>query len=154
MVVHGTLLWGSATWHLSTQQEDKLTTTHRRMVRSMLRIRKHPQDSLRDHCIYIQSRITRAFTEYNIEPWVKLLRRNKFAWAGRMVKQGVEFPNRLTAKFHNYFDLDKTYLFARSNGGWQGHTCRFHAWRWESDLFNYFANKKLNWKSEAANTST
>jgi len=62
-----------------------------------------------------------------------------------MVVQSGADRARITGVALRYKDLESIHRFAKRNRGWQGHMRRFHAWRWETGVFNFFANKGLHW---------
>ena len=61
-----------------------------------------------------------------------------------------ENPARLPGQVLPHSGLESIYSFALANKGWQGHAEGLHVWRWESDLFVYFANVGLDWRTVAA----
>ena len=49
----------------------------------------------------------------------------------------------------NFKNLTAMHEFAREHRGWQGHALRFHAWRWETSVYNFYAQQGYDWSKVA-----
>ena len=99
-----------------------------------------------------ESATTHAMAKYDIVSWVRSWRKIQFQWAAKVVQQGIKDPDRLTLKIADWKNIDTIRTFARANRGWQGHPGKLHIWRWESELYNFFAQQGLHWRDIAHDT--
>ena len=145
MTVKACLLWGAGAWNITMQHEQKITSTHRKMVRALLYIRKEEEENVEDYMKRCASAVTQTMNKYNVEGWCKAWRRTQYEWAYKVVEQGREDPSRLTFRILSYKDIKYIHEFAMKNKGWQGHVKQFHAWRWETGVYNYFFTQGAHW---------
>ena len=119
------------------------------MIRSMVTIKKHADEELTDFFSRCNRKVSETFAKLEVEPWSRTCRRIQFDWAAKMILQMQVDSERLTGKVLRYKDLDEIHHFARCGQGWQGHPYRLHVWRWEQNIFNFFAKQSLAWKDLA-----
>ena len=134
------MFWGAGAWNLSVAHEQLLGRAQRRMIRRMLRVKEEEKEHIEEFCMRTDHYITLAMRNFEVEPWVSAARRVEFSWAGKIMRQSVSNPCRLTAKAVAYLNLQNIYQFARKHRGWQGHACRLRLWRWGARPFQLLCN--------------
>ena len=115
----------------------------------MFGFRKRAEETLSDFMSRCEEKVTQTISRYEVERWSNSWRRAQYTWAGRMVQHSGADPERLTGKVLEWKGLQSIHEFAKKNKGWQGHPRRFHAWRWEQEVFNFWRKDGFKWKEVA-----
>ncbi len=87
--------------------------------------------------------VSRIMRKHEVISCVTSWRKAQFDWAGKIIQQGLADPDRITKRVLDWKGMNYIHDFAHKNKGWQGHPYRFHAWRWEMEVFNYFRKEGL-----------
>ena len=111
--VQPTMLYGCSCWTLTHARSQKIQSTQRRMLRSVLGVRRRP---LLDECgaksveswIDWVQRATRevenTMLEFKVPEWVEETWRRKFRWAGHVARR---FDGRWTKEILRYIPIGK-----------------------------------------------
>ena len=143
------MFWGAGVWNLTAKQSDKLDVTQKKMLKKMFKIPCVPRSDVETRQRDINFWTTSYMKKFDIPKWSDVANNEVFVWAGKIQRQASQNTNRLTGKVMNFKSLAEQFTFARKNQGRQGHAHRFHPWRFESKVFNFFFKKNLDWREEA-----
>jgi hypothetical protein len=130
------------------------------MVIKMLKCKKRPEESKDAFMKRLQSRVTEVIENSGIPRFSTLYWKAHFRWAGSLFQTLNFDPERVTTHPLRFKDLASIHEYARLNprkrggGQSQGHVGRVHVWRWETDLYNYFSEKRLDWMKVAGDHLT
>ena len=149
MTVKQAIMWGAGTWNLTTKQEQSISGIQRKMIRTMLRIRMYRVETMEDYMRRCENLINDVMFKFEVESWVDSWRRIQFNWGGKVVQQGLLNRDRLTNNVLEHYDIQSIKDFAKTHKGWQGHARRFHPWRWETEISNYFWHQGVLWRTIA-----
>ena len=93
--------------------------------------------------------INTVMTRHRILKWSDYYFKETYFWAGKLATIGKTDPDRLAFKTLQHRDLQSTFDYAKRNQGNQGHGKCFHAWRWETDIFNFWHQRGHWWREVA-----
>ena len=126
------LTYGSQTWSITKNLYNKLETTQRAMLRSILEIKK--QDRVRNETIYYKTKIK------NIVSNIKTL---KWKWAGHVYRQE---DGRWTKKVTEWCPIDKKRRKGRQNARWSDDIKNFAGNEWSTPHNKRQKPMERNWR--------
>ena len=108
-------------------------------VRKVIRLRKRELESIEDYMRRAESAVSNAMHRYQILSWDSWARRTIFRWAGWVARLQFFDADRLTLAVLRHKNIKWLRLIQDQNHGSQLHGRCLRVWRWETMLWNFFA---------------
>ena len=153
MTVTQTALWGSDSWNLTMAEKRLLKTTFHAMLRRIVGIGRAPEEPWVDWIKRATRKACLEAKKVRICFWLQTHIRNKFLWAGHVVRMaGTRLARRATEwRDNDWWKLESaTYGHLRQK---RPHRTRW--FRWDDDLTRFATHKGWSsWKDEAKKRDT
>lgn len=111
-VVGNSMLWCCESWTLTAAEKQKITSTHRAMLRRFASSRKSPTEDAIEWIQRATHQAEQRLATVGLEPWLDKYLRKKWYWAGHVSRMSPDrWAQRVTTwRNHDWWTVEKTML--------------------------------------------